>query len=140
MKIGFTGTQTGMTEQQKHLIKDFIQRNKKRIDEVHHGDCIGADKDFHKIARHELIPTVIHPPVNNSKRAFCQGSVRDPKPYLERNQDIINECALLIATPKDFQRPDSLKGQGTWYTVTHTEKRGKKVLIVYPDGTTEQLN
>jgi len=140
MKIGFTGTQLGMTDRQKSLIKEFISRNKKRIHEAHHGDCVGADKDFHKIMRRENIPIVIHPPTNSSKRAFCQGVVKDPKPYLDRNQDIINESALLIAAPKDFTKPESLRGEGTWYTITHAEKKGKKVLIVFPDGSVQKLN
>lgn len=42
MKIGFTGTRHGMTNQQKNqFFKIIINLND--LKEFHHGDCIGAD-------------------------------------------------------------------------------------------------
>ena len=41
MKIGFTGTQKGMTTAQAYSFIELISGME--IDEFHHGDCIGAD-------------------------------------------------------------------------------------------------
>lgn len=43
--------------------------------ELHHGDCVGADADAHRLAREHLTTTriVVHPPDNPVKRASCHG-------------------------------------------------------------------
>ena len=96
MIIGFTGTQKGLTATQYDALHDLLQRLLRRgdISEVHHGDCIGADEEFHMICSSIQLqdrlrgkPTfhiIIHPPDKNDKRAFCypqyDGKVLDPKP------------------------------------------------------------
>ena len=45
MKIGFTGTQKGMTHHQ--LIKLLDELCSYSNIELHHGDCIGADAQAH---------------------------------------------------------------------------------------------
>ena len=51
IKIGFIGTQKGMTKQQQVAVNNFLieQKKKYKITEIHHGDEIGADNDFHNI-------------------------------------------------------------------------------------------
>lgn len=40
-------------------------------------------------------------------------------------------CEVLIATPKETT--GATKG-GTWYTVKYARQQGRKVVIVWPDG------
>ena len=136
MKIGFTGTQKGMSDVQKEAFFKLI--NKYKPEEFHHGDCIGADSDADNIIRKlniTQIHTIIHPPNSSTKRSYCSSQfIREPKPYLERNKDIVNETDLLIACPKGIK--EELRG-GTWATIRYAKKVGKKIIIIYPDGRRE---
>ena len=142
MKLGFTGTQIGMTTMQLLKVAQFITRNK--ITDSHSGDCIGADKEFYELVtlanENKDFPRICrfgHIPSNNSKRAFCKYDVeREPKPYLERNHNIVNESDYMIATPKE--KEEQLRS-GTWATIRYSKKVDKKGMIVYPDGTIESF-
>lgn len=136
MKVGFTGTQKGMTQKQKmefaRLILDLYPS------EFHHGDCIGADDEAHRIVRffdfhHQKSPRqlriIIHPPIKNSKRAFCGGEALLPKDYLSRNHDIVNSTDLLIACPESNKEETR---SGTWATVRYARKKKKEIRIIYP--------
>ena len=62
MKVGFTGTQKGMTERQFDIFAAVI--SELQPEEFHHGDCIGADEQAHDIV-HVVAPDckiVVHPP------------------------------------------------------------------------------
>jgi hypothetical protein len=139
MRIGFTGTQRGMTGQQikkvDSLLGELLPLEIHHGDfvEVHHGDCVGADKQFHHLAKaHKGVCVVIHPPESNKKRAFCCGdSIYPPKPYLERNHHLVSITDVLIATPAQYH--EKLRS-GTWATVRYARKKGKRCLIVLPDG------
>lgn len=140
-KLGFTGTQKGMTLAQEKGVRSLMVGHPK---ELHHGDCIGADKVADWIATSYGVPVVVHPPVNESKRAFCHSSgvdgtrqVLKPKPYLERNRDIVDACDVLIAAPKEMT--DQLRS-GTWSTVRYAKKQGKQVILVFPDGTMQVVD
>lgn len=131
MKLGFTGTQSGMTEAQKAAFIEFIDDNE--IDEFHHGDCIGSDSDAHVLVleSYRRIPIHLHPPTNPAKRAFCKGDREfAPLPYLDRNREIVGLTNVLIATPKG---PEELRS-GTWATIRYARKLGHPVVIVWPDG------
>jgi hypothetical protein len=127
-----------MTDEQKArvhlLLVDYVSEH--GAVEVHHGDCMGADADFHDLADNECLDIVIHPPIDDSKRAFCSSSdVREPKPYLDRNHDIVNETRVLIACPNGRESPRS----GTWATVRYARNRiyqGEQQLtyIITPSG------
>jgi len=133
MKVGFTGTQQGLTHKQSKALDEVLLAGYP-ITEFHHGDCIGADKEAcDKIASaygHENI--VCHPPTNISKRAYVRsGHYRDAKAYLDRNHDIVDETGILIGCPKESQE---VLRSGTWATIRYAMKTGKLVIIVYPDG------
>lgn len=130
MKIGFTGTQRGMTPAQKTSFEALIQEL--RLTEFHHGDCIGADQDAHDIVVRRDVWVVLHPPTVIDKRAFCVGNEkRVPKWYLERNHDIVDETDVLIAAPgEDVEQLRS----GTWATVRYARKLRRTVYLLYPDG------
>lgn len=132
MIVGFTGTQCGMTSRQKErLCAKLIELD---VTEFHHGDCIGADEQADNIARTiGGIVIVIHPPNNDSKRAFCErrglSKVCEPKPYLDRNHDIVDESEMMFATPG--QRIEQLRS-GTWATIRYARKVKKPGVILLP--------
>lgn len=68
MILGMTGNRGGMTNEAKSALIAYLESN--TISEVHHGDCVGADKDFHDICEKRSIKIVIHPPTNSKDRAF----------------------------------------------------------------------
>ena len=104
---------------------------------LHHGDCIGADTDAHNLVvdyfKENLYSFVgriiIHPPIIEYKRSFCKAkTVLPPKPYLERNHDIVDSSDVLIATPKEMEQ--QLRS-GTWATIRYAVKTKKPVNILY---------
>ena len=65
---------------------------------LHHGDAIGADAEVHDIAVELGCEIVIHPPTNETQRAFKSATeIRAPKPYLDRNKEIVCATSLQIA-------------------------------------------
>jgi hypothetical protein len=147
MKIGFTGTRNGMTLLQKQTVLNIINnfyKNNDIIQEVHIGDCIGADYDFYKIISNFCFSTknkillIGHIPDNNFKRAFCAYDIEKfPKSYLNRNRDIVDESDILISTPNEYI--EQLRS-GTWATIRYAKKQNKKIIIIYPSGTIEKIN
>lgn len=133
MKVGFTGTQTGLTDEQIELIVEVLAALEE-LTEMHHGDCIGADAQFYTIVR-TLRPNAkiySHPPTKDDKRAFTESDiVYNPKPYLDRNKDIVEDADVMIACPKEQQE---ILRSGTWATARHSRKTGVPLVIIYPDG------
>lgn len=131
MKIGFTGTQRGMTNSQKRKLGELLVSL--HATEFHHGDCIGADEQADAIARSLGIVPDIHPPNDDKKRAFCHrrgpSRMHDPEPYLVRNKHIVNACDRLIAAPQTLV--EELRS-GTWSTVRYAKKTGCKGTILAP--------
>ena len=83
MRVGFTGTQSSITQMQLRTLWDLL--NSLNPEWCHHGDCLGADQHFHETARSQGRLVVIHPPNDPKKRAYCQGNeLRLEKPYLDR--------------------------------------------------------
>lgn len=125
MKIGFTGTQEGMSQrQQDQLADELIMRSGKKH-EFHHGDCIGADYQAATIANPWAL-TYAHPPINPKKRAYHKSDVILPaKDYHERNRDIVDTCDILIAAPRTDA--EELRS-GTWSTIRYAQKQGKRVI------------
>lgn len=130
MRIGFTGTQQGMTENQKEELIRLLLSND-NSGEFHHGDCIGADEQAAHEAHRIGYKICSHPPINPTKRAFFYYEyIRyEPKDYLVRNCEIVDSCDLLIATPKE--KEEQLRS-GTWATIRYARKTGKPVEIIYP--------
>lgn len=146
MIIGFTGNQNGMSGKQRKAFYDLIYEFNCR--EFRHGDCYGSDEDSHnlvvryfkscKVRNLFIGRIIIHPPINDSKRAWCRAKTILPaKEYLDRNKDIVNNSDLMIATPKEFEM--QLRS-GTWSTVRYSLKKNKKTIIIYPDGSLKREN
>jgi hypothetical protein len=129
MIIGFTGTRHGMTSNQKRIVAHLLR--KLQPFEVHHGDCIGADAEFHDLAKSVGL-IIVHPPNFATNRAFCKAAlISKPKHYLVRNRDIVDSSDCIIATPASSV--EEVRG-GTWYTIRYARKMKKSVLIVFPNG------
>lgn len=128
---GFTGTREGMSEGQMRTMTTLLGHDLS-VEELHHGECVGADTDANWLARASGIQTVGHPPLDQRFRSVCTvDEQREAKGYLERDRDIVDESSFLIATPKEATEQE--KG-GTWYTVRYARSQGRPVLIVWPDG------
>ena len=136
-KVGFTGTQEGMTILQKKSflsVWQMIEDELGSILEFHHGDCEGADCEADRFTANVIRPPVIviHPPDIDTKRAWCHGDrIEKPLPYLERNTEIVKACDVLIATPKE---QEEVLRSGTWATIRRARKYDKKLAVIYPDG------
>lgn len=130
--IGFTGTQRGMTDAQRKWVKVFLLKQPMSL-WVAHGDCIGADHDFHRIARMQHAQVHLFPPDILSKRAFCDyDRIQEPAPYLSRNHDIVGCSYQMIATPGEDHE---LLHSGTWATIRYTRNVTPKTLwVINPDG------
>lgn len=134
MHVGFSGTQFGMTVLQFEAVAEFISYNQ-HFNNAHHGDCVGADADFHSIVEDRWV--IGHPPVKPNKRAFCNfDEVRRPKDYLVRNKDIVNESDFMIIVPRGFE--EELRS-GTWSTARYAREKGVHGKIFWPDGDEEDL-
>ncbi len=60
---------------------------------------------------------------------------RPAKTHFARNRDIVDETEVLIACPCEMEHQD--RG-GTWYTADYALKRGKRTIIVWPDGSMKE--
>jgi len=131
MKIGFTGTQSGITDYQMDAIAEALRTLKKHgFDEFHHGDCQGADTIASSIAIALDYKIILHPPINQSKRGWNACDYERPaKDYLDRNHDIVDEADFMIATP--FRDVEELRS-GTWATIRYAMKKLKRMIIIYP--------
>lgn len=141
IRIGFTGTRKGMTENQKSVLKEILEKNK--MSEFHHGDCKGADEEAHamvssmRISRYVYPKIVLHPPTNGKYRAFLKGECEMPNAdYIDRDHQIVDSVDLLIACPESEE--ETLRS-GTWATIRYAERKGKMTVIVYPSGKRRML-
>jgi hypothetical protein len=135
LDVGFTGTQNGMTVVQGVVVAGTLHWINMRS--FHHGDCVGADDQAHYfVAGRTDVEIVIHPPLDVRRRAMCDRGlgrliVRQPKEFLERDRDIVDETGCLVAAPRTFV---DVTRSGTWYTVRYALRTQKPVTIVFPDG------
>jgi hypothetical protein len=61
--------------------------------------------------------------------------VRLPLAHFARNREIVKQCEVLVACPGGMA--EQSKG-GTWYTVQCARRAGKRLVILWPDGTSEE--
>jgi hypothetical protein len=128
--VGFTGTQRGMTELQMAALRAVLRQFEPG--EFHHGDCIGADDEAAQVAALLEYTVHRHPPTDPSKRAYAPYDVEWPaKPYLVRNQEIVDASEVLIAAPKS--KTEEVRS-GTWATIRYARKLGRDLYIIWPNG------
>jgi len=126
MILGMTGSRNGFSLKAREKLHEILAEN--NVVEVHHGDCVGSDTQFHnEILKYPEIKIVIHPPNVDTLRGFNKSEyIKQCKPYLDRNKDIVNDCDILVAFPVS---PETLRS-GTWSTIRYAKKIGKKVVII----------
>jgi len=159
--IGFSGTQSGMSWNQKANLVQFFRMY--RCITFVHGDCTGADAEAHKIAekyfetllanKETIEPRiVVHPALNPMKRAYTLGRKHEflvgdflldgicyeqvaPQKYLDRNKHIVDATDILLACPKE---QEMTMRSGTWATIRYAwsqvQRTGKKVIVIPPKG------
>jgi hypothetical protein len=129
MRFAFTGSQEGMTPAARRSLAVVLRDDE--VTELHHGDCVGSDAIAGSVAQALGLRVVLHPPTDERKRAFSGGDDwREPKPYLVRNHEMVDECEALVATPRG---PERLRS-GTWATVRYARKQGRPVVLIKPNG------
>jgi len=136
MHVGFTGTRHGMTDAQRNRVLVELGRLTSGVFRVvgHHGDCVGADAEFHELllANWDGAYIVGHIPTNDSDRAFCAfDEARPPLPYMRRNAEIVKAANVMIAAPPTMEPQE--RG-GTWRTIGLARKAKKDLVVVLPDG------
>ena len=132
-RVGITGTRKGVSEKRIDKLFAFLER-KGAVAKVtlHHGDCVGADAQAHDTAVSLGLRIAIHPPEDGKLRAHRNhwrvAPYNKPKPYMERNRDIVDQSDVLVALPDDPDNEE--KRSGTWATVRYARKQGVKVVII----------
>lgn len=112
---------------------DLLAISQSRVQQLHHGDCVGGDQNVHTIVKAWGFNGVhIHPPKNPLYRAYCEADVLYPeKEYLPRNADIVDVADEMICLPSSMSV--NQRG-GTWWTIGYADDRGKTHTIIYPNG------
>ena len=124
MILGVTGSRNKPAFRNAEKFYKFLCEN--IVSELHHGDCLGWDESCYWICNHFGITTVAHPPTNDGNRAFTKSTtILTPKPYLDRNKDIVNAVEYIIAAPGGPEKQRS----GTWSTVRYAKKVGVKGVV-----------
>lgn len=140
--VGFTGTKLGMRELQRERVSELLEVQTATCSSFHHGDCVGSDAEADEIARAMGYGVHLHVPISPQFRAFCPvrvgfDIVYRAKPYLERNQDIVDSSHLLIGTPKEMT--EALRS-GTWSTIRYARRLRRPIHVVWPDGSVTNEN
>jgi hypothetical protein len=105
--------------------------------ELHHGDCVGADKEAHDYFVNRFpfdVTTHAHPGIEceaEGMRAFCAADViHEPMKNLERD-DVVAAQDVLIALPRT---KGEILRSGTWATVRYAARRQRPIYVIRPDG------
>ena len=130
MKVGVTGTREGANDRQLMAVIEFI-KSLGTGHELHHGDCTGVDVEVAAAAKYNGCRIVCHPPLSTETQGYFGGDeIREPKGYLQRDRNIVDETDMLIVVPlQDEWQPRG----GTWYTHDYAIKKGKPVKVFYPN-------
>lgn len=135
MIVGFSGTRQGMTPEQRSRVAELLRLIEPEA--VVHGDCVGADAEFDRIAEDCGIQRRCRPCSIAVMRAFTGAEqIDEPRPPLERNRLIVQDASVLIACPAG--RTEEWRGSGTWSTVRAAGRAGKPAWLVFPDGSVER--
>lgn len=118
ISVGFSGTRLGMSEKQWDMTQQVLYLvSAGDTFSAHHGDCIGADSEFHaSCMASQRARVVLHPGPIAELRAMCVGAVseRVALPFLVRNRAIVDAADVLIAAPLELEPQ---KQGGTWHTI-----------------------
>lgn len=120
IRLGFTGSRRGLTDKQRIVLDELVA--KICPDEASHGDCIGADAEFHEAVRELVKPCkiTVWPSTYEDMRAFCKGDVvHDPMPARDRDQLIVKFSTHFIGCPPT---EEEIAQSGSWMTLRMARK------------------
>jgi hypothetical protein len=136
--IAVTGTSRGITQGQVDQARDFLRAMFARgYRKLRHGDCIGADAQFARVAKDVGFYLICHPghppgkPNETKYRAFTDfnDEIMPVKEFIKRDHDMVDGSAFLLAGPyQDYE----VNRSGTWATVRYAQAEGITVAFVYP--------
>lgn len=142
MHVGFTGPRTGMTAAQRRAVGDRLNEigaASCSLITVRQGCCIGADAEFADMCwgRAFIVghPSLIKAFESQLAVDLCH-KLMPAAPYHVRNQAIVDESGVMIATPREFKPQPA---GGTWMTIRmalRALRAGKLVRlhVIGPDG------
>ena len=134
--IGFTGTRNRLTEIQLNQMVTFVRSWRNLYNEVHHGACVGADESFALAANLHTYHVVAHPPEVDAYLSLTSLEVSSlilpAKPYHDRNHDIVDASALLLAMP--IWPENKAIQSGTWSTIRYARTLNRPIFIIHSDG------
>ena len=135
MSVGFIGATDGMTDKQIVQLRWLLGQTEPT--EVHHGDEVGADVQFHRIAVSLSIATVLHPSDDTTNRGFSEPFTRrfEPRKPSDRNQDIVKDSMILMIALKDSEIADHHSDE--WDLVQKAREGESLIVLIFPDGTWE---
>ena len=148
MKVGVTGTREGMIlEQRKAFCSMCCCDPSSTVDinlatEFHHGSCRGVDVQAARIVNDLCnldCEIHCHPGPSddpNQENSGVDTVIHEPKNHFARNRNIVDTMDLLIVVPRE--KPLGSLG-GTVYTAGYARKKGKRAIIIWPDGTVEDM-
>ena len=130
MKIGVTGTRSGMNEAQFAAMQEYLSQFVPADTELHHGDCVGVDVEVAMLAQSLGMRVVCHPPEKDELRAnHNSDEIRKPLSHFARNRNIVDDTDVLMVVPyQDNHQPNG----GTWYTHDYAKKKGKEPVVFFP--------
>lgn len=135
-KLGFTGARNGLSEKQAGWLATYLKANPP--DKAAHGDCVGADAEFHDLVRWVCPNCKIHiwPSLSESLRAYKKGDVLyEPMKALDRDKLIVKFCNVFVGCPPtDYE----ITRSGSWATLRMARNRFRKdsireLYLVYPN-------
>lgn len=135
MSVGFVGNPNGMTDDQMVQLRWLLGQTEPT--EVHHGDEVGADVQFHRIAISLSIATVLHPSDDTTNRGFSEPFTRrfEPRKPSDRNQDIVKDSMILMIASKDSEITNH--HSDVWDIVQKAREAGCLIVLIFPDGVWE---
>lgn len=133
MRVGFTGSQNGLTNDQQGVLLGLLRQYGMR-DWLIHGGCVGADTEAHFLGRQQGMKIKVWPSNIKGKWGDWPDAemVMAQMPPLERNMKIvIDNLDHLYACPgTSVERMRS----GTWATVRYARRQLVDHSIILPDG------
>lgn len=142
MSVGFTGTRAGCTPTQHDALAAQLHILKQRGEHLlHHGACVGADREAHHIWRAAGGRCEYHPG-DRPQADWAMDQLKTLgrpheervhviKPYLERNKDIVRCSSVVVACPAEMEE---VLRSGTWATIRYARSLGSRVILIRPDG------
>lgn len=145
-KIGVTATRDGGTEAQLATARALLRYHAYPGSELHEGHCIGGDEQLSELAKEYGYEVHAHPGVGINgvdKNRSANGAghydrIYPELPHLERNKIIVDLSDFIMAMPKQFD--EQFRGSGTWHAIRYARSVGKRLVIIWPDGSASGEN